>query len=574
MLATARPVLRDPLHLALGAPGGEGASHLWGLVTTSRGLWTHGPFLRVSELVGAPDGVRLDLVDPLHLLLVAPLDALSRAMGAGLAGATAGWNLLHLGSLLLLAWGAWRLAARLGASPRGKALAAVGALATPYLQAGLSLGRSELLGCLLLPLLLSLLVDLLRPELSGPEPPAGAPAVSPRRAGLLAALCLAAIGLSGWQALLLCLLALVPAVLLLARGPGLATAARRLLPVGLGATALLLPMLLVHLGTDPWWTGRLAEKVSLGPDAEGSALAALLRLDGLRPAMATTVPAYPGLGLLLLALAGLVPRRTRAWAALALFLVLLAVGPRLQLPGGARADIGPAWVLVQLLPPYGGLVDWARVALVAGPLCAVVAGLLLSRARPALVAAVAALLLADGLSWRLDAPGSFDTRPPPALAQAAAALPPGPVLDLPGVMPDERDQLVHSDFSMLWALSHGHPVTAAPSPAASPMLGRSMLLQLHRVPPRRGADPCASTEGARLHALGFRSVLLDASRLPPARVNSTRQQLADILGPPAGSAGDLHWWTLQPGDPGPAHCAGPPTGTPPGPQPGPKPGPR
>jgi len=502
-------------------------------------LAQHGPFLRVSDLVNAPEGVRLDLVDPLHLLLVAPGRAL-----AGLGGATLAWNLWHLLGLVVLAWGTARLARVLGAAPLGRAVAVAGALATPYIWGGLPLGRSELLGCLLVPLLLSVLAE----SLSWPR-------------GLLAAILVAAIGLSGWQPLLLSALALVPAGLVLVAGS--ARRGRRLLGrllighalVAAGGAILLLPMLWTQLATSPWWTERLHDAVALGPDAGGSSLLAALRLDGLRPPMATAVAPYPGWGLLLLALLGLTRRRSRPWALLALSLVLLTLGPRLSLPGGWRADVGPAWLLVKTLPPYAGLVDWARLSLVAGPLCAVAGGLSWTGRRSLFAAFAVALLLADGLSWRLDAPAAFEVAPPDDVAAAFAALPAGPVLELPGVAPDERDHLADNDLSMLWALTHRHPVTAVPSPGASAMLGRSLLFQLHRGrPPRRG-DPCAATEGARLYDQGFRGVVLYADRLDPRRSAPLRRQLDDILGPAAGDAGSVSWWTLRAGDTGPQQCS-------------------
>ncbi|RME21038.1 MAG: hypothetical protein D6798_19050, partial [Deltaproteobacteria bacterium] len=361
--------------------------------------------------------------------------------------------------------------------------------------------------------------------------------------------------------LLLSALALVPAGLFFVAGSP--RRGRRLLGlslVALGGAILLLPMLLAHLATGPWWTDRLHDAVALGPGAAGTPLRATLRLDGLRPPMATAVAPYPGWGLLVVGVLGLVHRRSRPWALLALGLVLLTLGPRLSLPGGGRVDVGPAWLLVQTLPPYAGLVDWARLSLVAGPLCAVAGGVAWAGRRPATTAVVSALLLADGLSWRLQAPGAFDVSPPPDVAAAFAALPAGPVLELPGIAPDERDRLADNDFSMLWALSHRHPVTAAPSPGAAAMLGRSLLFQLHRGRPPRPGDPCAATEGARLYALGFRSVVLHAERVPVRRRAPLRRQLDGILGPAAGTVGDVSWWTLHEGDPGPPQCSARPPG--------------
>lgn len=549
------PILAHPTSTALGAPAGEGMAHLWGLATAAAGLPDHGPFLRVSTLAAFPEGVRLDLVDPAHLLVLAPL-----WWAAGLPGAAAGWNLLAPLHLLLLAGGTWLLARRLSPVPMVAALATAGAVATPSWWGMLPLGRSELLGLGLIPLVLALLDRallhraLLDPSLALP---------ARRRAGALAILTLVLLAHCGWQPLMQAGLILAPATLVLARVrrvpvrwlvPGLAAV---LLP----AAALCLPMLVVQLQTHPWWLARAGGLAVLGADAPAVDLLGTLRLAGLRPFLATAVPPYPGLVATLLC--GLALRRQphRAWALLALGLLLLGLGPRVQLGPDAVARIGPAWLLAKLVPPLGGLSDWGRLALGAGPLLALAGALglspWLSGRRGALLAAgLAALLLLDGLSYRPDAPGRFEVAPPAALVAVYQALPAGPVLELPGIAPDERAAQEDNDRSLLWTLSHGHPVQAAPSPASGDLLRRSLLLRVHK-DVRPHADACTRTEGARLHAMGFRSVLLLGDRLEPGQAGPVEAAVARVLGPPAGQDGPTWWWTLRGGPLGPPACRAP-----------------
>lgn len=546
----ASPVLRAPTTLALGAPDGEGAAHLWGLVTAARGLGRHGPFVRDSTLVAWPGGARLDLVDPVHLLLVAPLDAL-----AGMPGATLAWNLLHLLHLGLLALGAWALGRHL-APPRPlvAAVATAGAVATPYLWGGLPLGRSELLGLALVPPLLALLARALTPDV---------------KVGRLAAaaLTLAALAHCGWQPLLLSALVLGPSLLVMAwwdRVPARRLALRlavMVLPAGL----LCLPMLLAHLGTAPWWLDRLGGLASLGADAPPVDLAGGLRLDGWRPTFDTAVPPY--LGTLALALAARAAwRGPRSFGLLALGLGLVCLGPRFTPGEDAGRWLGPAWVIARFVPLLGGLNDWGRLALAVGPLVALAGALGLGPALVgprgrALAVGVAAALLLDGGSWRLTAPGAFDTRPPEAVARLYAELPEGAVLELPGPHPVEKAQQADSDRSLLWALSHGRPVQAAPSPHGSPMLPRSALLRFHEEGERQRRDPCVLTEPGRLYAMGFRAVVLHEERLGEQPVGEQIASLAQILGSPSGRGEGLAWWRLRPGQQGLARCAPPPLGS-------------
>lgn len=547
LLVMAAPVARAPQSLALGVPEGEGMAHLWGLVTAAEGLWRSGPYVRDSLLVAWPTGVHLDLVDPIHLLFVAPGVQL-----AGLRGGTVGWNLLHLAHLALLALGAWRLARRLEPGrPWAAALATIGAVATPYVWGGLPLGRSELLGLMLLPLLLA-------------EALAAVQSGGAWRHRVAAVALLAAIAGSGWQPLMQATLLGLPTALVLLRHLGLprAITRREALVIVLPAALLTLPQLVAHLRTGPWWMERAGGMDVLGPGAPSIDLPATLRLSELQPSMEMTIAPYPGLlAVLLLLLAAW--RGPRPLALLGLGLLVLTIGPKFNLGNPDDRFLGPAWLLARILPPLGGLNDWGRLSLGVGPLVAAIGALGLSRelhgGRGALLTlGLGALWLLDGMSYRIQAPPSFETTPPAGLLERYLQLPEGPVLELPGVAPSEATAISDNDRSMLWSLSHRRPVPMAPSPWGAPMLTRSIVVRLHNPEVPARPDPCLLTERHRLYDLGFRSVLLHHSRVKAMDMDALLTRLIPALGDPVLRDPAVTIWRLYPGPTGPGHCAPPP----------------
>lgn len=535
---------------ALGVPEGEGPAHLWGLTTAAEGLGRFGPFVRDSMLVAFPDGVHLDLVDPFHLVFITPGVWL-----AGITGATVGWNLMHLTHLLILALGAWMLARQV--DPTSRMLAAVataGAISTPYLWSGVALGRSELLGMTLLPLLLALFLGAAR-------------AVSPWPARAAGALVLASLAACGWQPLLQGAMVGIPASLVLGRQVGLdlRKAAVSAAWIVLPAALLTVPMLISHLGEAPWWMARAAGIDALGEGAPSVDLRAALRLFEVRPRMSMTVAPYPGWVVLALLGLGLArgPRRT---AVLGVFLLFLIVGPRYNLGDPNLRYFGPAFPIAWLIPIFGGLNDWGRLALAAGPFLALAGATALAPwlrgSRGILIAVVAvSALMVDGLSFRLEAPQAFRVPPSDEVSRRYSFLPDGPVLELPGVSPSEATSITGNDLSMLWSLSHRRPVQATPSPFGSPMLRRSMLLRLHDPNIPRRVDICQTTESGRLFEIGYRSVVLHHDRLKAMTLDEMLLRLLPALGKPTGRDHLLSYWSLKPGPLGPANCAPPPLAT-------------
>ncbi len=541
------PALRGPSTLAIGVPEGEGPAHLWGLTTSAEGLSRFGPFIRDSVLVSYPDGIHLDLVDPLHLLFIAPGVWL-----AGVGGATLGWNLMHLVHLGLLALGSWLLARQVEPQhPWVAALTTAGAVSTPYLWSGVALGRSELLGLTLLPLLLALFVQAAR-----------SPAPGWARVG--GALALAALAACGWQPLLQGALVGIPAALLIGRLANLEPrrAAIAALWIVLPAALLTVPMLASHLASAPWWVDRAGGLDVLGSGAPSIDLRAASRLFGFRPQMSMTVAPYPGWVVLLLLGLALV-RGPRGRAAFGVFLLILMMGPRFNFGDPEARLLGPSYLLARLIPVFGGLNDWGRLALAAGPILALIGASALApwlrgARAPAVAGAVSLLLLVDGLSYRIDAPLAFDTKPPADVVSRYTFLKDGPILELPGNSPAESTSIIDNDRSMLWALTHRHPVQATPSPYGSPMLSRSILMRLHDPMVPRRVDPCLITEEGRLYALGFRSVVLLHVRLRAMSVDEMLLRLQPALGPPTGRNEAISYWSLQPGPTGPEDCAPPP----------------
>ena len=184
---------------------------------------------------------------------------------------------------------------------------------------------------------------------------------------------------------------------------------------------------------------------------------------------------YLGLGLALAALMGLVGERRRwPWAAGAAAFLLLAWGPWLTLGGsalrvGGSPLLGPAGILVHLIPPLGRITRWYRAGAVAGLLLAPLGALGIARIRsgPARVGLAIAVLLDSFLL----APHAWPLHHSP-LPVAPPALPAeGAVLELPPVTTAQPPPGAWRDQLGLSQPQHGHPVGGGmmgilPSPAA------------------------------------------------------------------------------------------------------------
>ena len=227
LLLAGWPAWTDPTHLAVGSALTEGPGHLWGLWTTTNGLWAHGPLWRSDPGLSWPRGFEGHLIDPTSLLLFLPGYLLG---GGGAAGATLGWNLLHVGAMAVGLAGAWALGRAFtppeAAGARGIGVAMVGF--APFWLAQPWLGRTEYLALLLLPGQLAALVGFLRH--------------GGWVRGLAATLLLGLIGIvQGYGPLFAAMVELPVALGLLLAAPDRRLALRRLLPVAAGALLLAAP---------------------------------------------------------------------------------------------------------------------------------------------------------------------------------------------------------------------------------------------------------------------------------------------------------------------------------------------
>jgi hypothetical protein len=156
-------------------------------------------------------------------------------------------------------------------------------------------------------------------------------------------------------------------------------------------------------------------------------------------------------GLLPLALAVIALRRrapeARFYAAAAAALLVLALGPRLELAGRA-VTLPYAWLFA--VPPLNSMRHPFTFAAVANLLLMVLAGLGWSRLGLARRAWSGAAVLGLAVLETLAPPRQVRTLPAgvPAAYHMLEGLPPGPVLEVP----------VFEEETMLWAARHGRPV--------------------------------------------------------------------------------------------------------------------
>ncbi|MFH1470108.1 MAG: hypothetical protein ABIO70_37330, partial [Pseudomonadota bacterium] len=510
---------RHPLTQALGSAWSEAPGHLWGLWCTARGLWEHGPLVRVAPGLGFPDGFVAHLVDPIDLLPFLPGPWLA---GSGPAGAVLGWNLLHLAAVSLAGLGCLRLGRVLApgepGAPWAWALLLAAFAGGAFLLSHPHMGRTEYLPAVLMPWHLAFLLPYARGERG-------------HGAGVVAGLLLGGVALGGAY------LAVFAAALEVPLALGLLLAARdrrravlaRLALVAAVAALCALPLVAALLAwPPPGMPPLLARGGRPMPEGGFEVLLGLLRL-GPRPDLEPLLdqPPYPGVVLLFLGLAGaaLRPRQALGWLLLGLWLALVSLGPAMALPLGERPVMVllPAGWAQALLPPLSHMKAWSRVGcLLPLPLgIAAFYGLLALLARipgtwlrGAVGAALVTGVVADQMSWprafSLARP-TFAVAQPRGLAEAIAALPPGAVIQLPSEVSIGKGIKLQAARSHLWQLQHGRAITATPGVVTDTSLRWSYLARMmvnlqfaeaeHR-PRQRGPDlpgsklPLSSVERA------------------------------------------------------------------------------
>jgi hypothetical protein len=463
------PIFADPAHVLLGDPTSEAMGHLWGLEVVTDGLLEEGPFVRVTDQVGFPDGFRADFMDPVNLVFFAPVMALTGSPGLA-------WNTVHVGWFVLGLVGSWALARRLAPGESWAAPVLIAAFPlSSYFLAHDCFGRTEYLPVLLLPLHLAWLRDALLGAGGGE-----------RRAAFLAGTTLGAMALGGWY-LAVFLLLVVPPLALVWTAASPLPWRRRVEVLGLAAgTAIVLVLPAIasfvhgsHHFLETYATRAMPPSDRVGVPGVTPFLHQLrlpipdVRMLGLDQA------AYPGmvatLGALLLALRSPSRRMIAGWLVLLAWLLVWATGIDLVLASDAtgrvtRSIAGLPRLLKILVPATGGMTGWNRlgsmVGLFAGvalvralvPLLARHPGL--ARLWPVLVVAIAL----DHATWPRPLelrPRTFDPRAPPDLIAVAGALPPGALLLLPFDIGAAEVIPVMRQHYLLWQRELGHPITGS-----------------------------------------------------------------------------------------------------------------
>lgn len=527
----------------LAAPDQEAAAHIWGLWAA---LTTGQPLVVDTDLLAWPDGVRLVLVDPVHLPAF--------GLGSLLGGPIAGYNLVLLAGLLTCAVGGWLLARELGGAPW---LGAAAAMCNPALLASAGDGQTENFAVGWVGVHLALLLRFLRQ--------------GDRRLGAAAGVALALCWYGGpYNGLFASGAATVTGLAYLwrgrrdrrPRGPTLA----RLGAVALIGLALASPELYAVIRLrDPSLPGgasfdglRARSPAPAGwrggiPDG-ADLLDPWLPVGLTGGEAAASHTAY--LGVVLVGAALLAVARDRArwrWLAGALAFVALGLGPWLSLGGqdvevAGRDVAGPAGWLILAIPALGRITRWYRAAAVGHLLLAALASTLGTGSRLralGLVAAMAvdATLLAP-LRWPLQ------STPAPTVA-AYEALPPGAVLELPRRTSGEPPPGQWRDRTALAQTLHGRAVvgTIMGLPEPTGAAGWQSHVETLMRTGRARAEHLADLRRAGLRGLA----LLVRYRAPPP---DAVKNLNKCLGPPVARDDEVWMYDLEGRGPGRAPDGG------------------
>ncbi len=470
-------VLHAPASLVAGSELTEAPAHLWALWNAARDLFTNGPLIREAE-INYPDGFRLHLMDPINLVVFAPVYWLA---GGGPTGAALAWNTLHGVAPLVGALGLWALLKRLlGGSPSlawAGGLAAAIYLASPFFLLYHRMGRTEYLPALLYPLHLALFHRWMRraPGIDG----AGLDASPPLWVGVAAALSLSAVALGGTYLSVFCLLANGVIGLAWCRGLGWREASWRLAAV---AGLAVLPVLPAVWALFEAWPVAKQDALAGGlwelDDNEvqwGTALFTALRVAP--PKLRSDLDYVPYVGTLAFFLAAgaawVRPRKALPWFFLVVLTFLMGSGATLYL-GAITNDFDgltmPPLALNRLLPPMQHIRSWSRF-MVFGSLAAAVGSVMflawcwprLGERGPRLAQVLIGVVLLDQLNWPYTPawpPRNFSAAPPPSMESALATLPPGAIvalpMDLPVLLPWGAEE---QGVWPTWQLAIGRPTS-------------------------------------------------------------------------------------------------------------------
>src|SRR6185436_19301543 len=371
MLFLTWPILRDPAHVLLCDPTSEAMGHLWGLEVADEGLFRHGPFVRVTDQVGFPDGFHADFMDPIDLLVFSPVRRITQSPGLA-------WNALHVVWFAVGMIGCCALARRLapGRIWAGPILLACGSLSAFFLSHD-HFGRTEYLSALALPLCLAWLHDALF----------GASV----RAAVASGIALGAMALGGWYVTVYSLLVVPPIALSWALGSqqSWARKALGLLVAAAVALALVMPAVISFAyGSQHFLAAYAQRQVPTSPRSGVPGVMPFLQQLRIpiprMGAVAVDQPAYPGALAMLGALVGLAAgterRAIAGWLVLLLWLLVWAAGIDLVLandpfldPEGrvVRSIPGLPRLLKHVIPATGAMTSWNRLGSIVGPIAGI-----------------------------------------------------------------------------------------------------------------------------------------------------------------------------------------------------------
>jgi hypothetical protein len=470
---------------------------------------------------------------PDFLLTVdAPIMAIMFVILKSISGSpVVAWNVSLVGGLLVLLWGTISLAHRL--SPKSSVLPRV-ALVIAIMGAPGWVTLVDYLGMsaipmMVLPLALSTIDKWIQP-----------------RAKPLLGLCAGTLGVvaaSGhWVTSVLVMAVLIPMVVIQCRN----IEGRQVWVRAGWATlpALMMCIVLVGLNAAPH------KGLRIPPETLGATW--IYQLEGALQLPATAVVALPGLGLLLLVLAGVAARpvRTVGWLLVGAWGILLAAG----LGADGYQSLAPAHQLALRIPVLNHLDSWWAIA----PLVSIPLGLIamtgaealhkVRRERLAAVVLMMALVDQTIPNMRSQPDRAFPAEPPRGVQTALSNMPDGGVLQLPAA-----DHMCTTH--QLWQLAHGRPVSTPPRGQAD---GGMKVSYIARLTARQVAEPgvrastdspidpdtfeCAASDIGTLQDLGFIAVVLDRSRGLPPLVDQT---LSFVLGEPVFDDDEAAVWSLE-----------------------------
>jgi hypothetical protein len=518
-------LLSWPLPLVFGTellshPEREAVSHVWGLWAAAREL---SPLVLDSSLLNHPDGLRVVVIDPVHV----PVYAL-----AGWISPAAGFN-----TVLLFGGVAGAVAAR---EVEGRPwLGALAAMACPAMLAATAEGTTEDLGAGWVLLQLALLLRFTR--------------TARARDGLLAGLALAAAVHAGpyngaWAALID---ASVGAWWLWRDR----TRALRALLVGAGALLVSLPWAWAVLVLRPdHLPGGGQHLHSQGPLPEIREAAEAFR-GGLWHGADLLDPWLPGpltggegevshtayVGLVALLVAGIMVARDRSrwpWLVGSLVFSVVSLGPWLYLAGealrlGDSGLLAPVGVAMKALPGLSRLTRWYR----AGAVAALLLAPLVSRVPGRWALLVAPLVLLDTLAlaplkWPLHHQGLPRVQ---ALMELEGE---GALLEIPPFLNGAPPPGAWRDHNMLAQVEHGHPLAGSmlglhPSGDASRSIFRARALSM--------GQPFTERDLEKIRAGGYRWLALHRTLRPAG----DEDDISACLGEPIRDSPEVVVWSLE-----------------------------